>query len=43
LERNAISADPLGTAASTLRRKCTRQRCQAAPVSTLAITFLSPA
>jgi hypothetical protein len=32
-----ISADPLGTLASTLRRKCTRHRCQAAPISTAPI------
>ena len=37
-----ISALPLGTWASTLRRKCTRQRCQAAPSSTAAIAAFSP-
>ena len=34
---------PSGTWASTLRRKCTRQRCQAAPSSTPAIAGLRPA
>jgi hypothetical protein len=29
-----ISADPRGTRASTLRRKCTRQRCRQAPAMT---------
>ena len=29
-----ISAEALGTLASTLRMKCTRQRCQAAPMNT---------
>jgi hypothetical protein len=38
-----ISAEPLGTAARTLRRKWTRQRCQAAPSSTAAMAFFSPA
>jgi hypothetical protein len=32
-----ISAEPVGTCASTLRRKCTLHRCQAAPSSTEAI------
>ena len=37
-----ISALPLGTRASTLRIKCTRQRCQAAPSSTAAMAAFSP-
>ena len=37
-----ISALPLGTWASTLRRKCTRQRCQAAPSSTAGDRLLQP-
>ncbi len=37
-----ISALPLGTRAKTLRMKCTRQRCQAAPSSTAAIAAFSP-
>ena len=35
--------EPLGTWASTLRRKCTRQRCQVAPSITAAMAALSPA
>ncbi|ETZ39107.1 hypothetical protein L839_4537 [Mycobacterium avium MAV_120809_2495] len=38
-----ISAEPLGTWASTLRRKCTRHRCQAAPISTASMALRSPA
>jgi hypothetical protein len=38
-----ISAEPFGTWASTLRRKCTRHRCQAAPRSTEPIAVFSPA
>ena len=37
-----ISAEPLGTWASTLRRKWTRQRCQAAPIITAAMACLRP-
>ena len=37
-----ISADPLGTRASTLLRKWTRQRCHAAPAMTAAIAPLRP-
>ncbi len=37
-----ISALPFGTRASTLRMKCTRQRCQLAPSSTAAIAAFSP-
>ena len=33
---------PLGTRASTLRMKCTRHRCQAAPSITAPIAFLRP-
>jgi hypothetical protein len=38
-----ISALRLGTWASTLRRKCTRQRCQAAPMNTELMAACSPA
>ena len=37
-----ISAEPFGTWARTLRRKCTRHRCHAAPSSTAAMACLSP-
>ena len=37
-----ISALPLGTTARTLRMKCTRHRCQAAPSSTEAIAAFRP-
>jgi len=38
-----ISAEPLGTWASTLmRRKCTRQRCQAAPIRMASTAARSP-
>src|SRR5512135_769743 len=37
-----ISASPLRTLASTLRRKCTRHRCQLAPCSTAATAAASP-
>lgn len=38
-----ISAEPLGTWARTLRRKCTRHRCQAAPSIIAAIAAFRPA
>ena len=37
-----ISWLPLGTTASTLRMKCTRQRCQAAPMNTEPIAAFRP-
>src|SRR5829696_8238765 len=37
-----ISAEALGTRASTLRRKCTRQRCQPAPARTAPLACLRP-
>ena len=37
-----MSPEPLGTLANTLRMKCTRQRCQAAPSITLSIAALRP-
>jgi hypothetical protein len=37
-----ISPEVLGTWARTSRRKCTRQRCQVAPMITLAMDCLSP-
>ena len=37
-----ISADALGTLASTLRMKCTRQRCQEAPMNTEAMAAFRP-
>ena len=37
-----ISAEALGTLAKTLRMKCTRQRCQAAPMKTASMADLSP-
>ena len=37
-----ISAEPLGTRASTLRMKCTRQRCHPAPTITAPIAPLRP-
>src|SRR5512135_3871390 len=37
-----ISASPVRTLASTLRRKCTRYRCQLAPWSTVATALMSP-
>src|SRR5215208_5471064 len=37
-----ISAEPLGTRASTLRRKWTRQRCQPAPAMTAPMACLRP-
>jgi hypothetical protein len=37
-----ISAEPLGTLASTLRRKWTRQRCQLAPAMTAPMACLRP-
>jgi hypothetical protein len=37
-----ISAEPLGTWASTLRRKCTRHLCQLAPIRIASIAARSP-
>jgi hypothetical protein len=37
-----ISAEPRGTRASTLRRKCTRQRCQPVPAMTAPMAAFSP-
>ena len=38
----AISPGPLGTLVGTLRMKCTRQRCRAAPWKAVAMAFFRP-
>jgi hypothetical protein len=37
-----MSWDPFGTAESTFRMKCTRQRCHAAPWNTVLMAFFRP-